>query len=153
MKLNLTLILTIITIIFSTTNISSEETVNQDFLNRWKRIKVETQQRSFETQQTRMVAGVRGAEAEDTILDQLYYKGGVRYPSRLDLSTAITQLQESIKLNPESQNVPEQLFFIAQCQTQLGDINIAKETYNNIIKKYNTTNFAKLSQQELNKIK
>ena len=55
--------------------------VSSAFLNRWKKIQTVAKNRAHETQQTRTVAGVRGAEAEDAVLDQLYYKGGVRYPS------------------------------------------------------------------------
>ena len=72
------------------------------FLNRWKKIQTTTKKKAYETQQTRTVAGVRAAEAEDAVLDQLYYKGGVRYPSRVDLKNAITQLQEIIKADPHS---------------------------------------------------
>ena len=46
------------------------------FMNRWKKIQKVTQKQAYETQQTRTVAGVRGAEAEDAVLDQLYYKAG-----------------------------------------------------------------------------
>ncbi|MDA0747964.1 MAG: hypothetical protein O2954_15695, partial [bacterium] len=57
--------------------------VSSSFLNRWKKIQTVASKQAYETQQTRTVAGVRGAEAEDAVLDQLYYKGGVRYPSRV----------------------------------------------------------------------
>ena len=59
--------------------------VSKAFLNRWKNIQKATSQKAYETQQTRTVAGVRGAEAEDRVLDQLYYKGGVRYHPSADL--------------------------------------------------------------------
>ena len=62
--------------------------VSGAFLARWKKIQTATKKQAYETQQTRTVAGVRGAEAEDAVLDQLYYKGGVRYPSRVDLKNA-----------------------------------------------------------------
>ncbi len=44
------------------------------FLVRWQRIQKVTRQRAYEVQQTRTGAGVRGNEAEDTILDRLYYR-------------------------------------------------------------------------------
>ena len=43
--------------------------VSKAFLNRWKSIQKVTKQKAYETQQTRTVAGVRGAEAEDKVLD------------------------------------------------------------------------------------
>jgi len=122
------------------------------FLNRWKQIQNVTKQKAYETQQTRTVAGVRAAEAEDAVLDQLYYKGGVRYPSRVDLKNAITQLQEIIKADPTAATVPEQKFFIAQCHAQLGEMTEAKEIYNDLVKNHASTDWAKQAQGELKKL-
>jgi hypothetical protein len=122
------------------------------FLNRWKKIQTVNKKRAYETQQTRTVAGVRGAEAEDAILDQLYYKGGVRYPSRVDLKNAITQLQDAINAEPKSDTVPEQKFFVAQCHVQLGESTEAKAVYQDLAKNYGSTEFGKLAQEELDKM-
>ncbi|MDA0712174.1 MAG: hypothetical protein O3B73_18400 [bacterium] len=130
-----------------------EVKANPAFLNKWKKIQVSSQQRAYETQQTRTVAGVRGAEAEDAILDQLYYKGGVRYPSRVDLKNAITQLQEAITADPKAETVPEQKFFIAQCHAQLGENDLAKGVYEDLVKTHAGTEFGKLAQEELSKMK
>lgn len=130
-----------------------EVKANPAFLNRWKKIQVATKNRAYETQQTRTVAGVRGAEAEDAILDQLYYKGGVRYPSRVDLKNAITQLQDAIQADPKAESVPEQKFFIAQCHAQLGENDQAKGVYQDLVKNHASTEFGKLAQEELNKMK
>lgn len=125
--------------------------VSSAFLNRWKNIQKASQNRAHETQQTRTVAGVRGAEAEDAVLDQLYYKGGVRYPSRVDLKNAITQLQESIKADPKAATVAEQKFFIAQCHTQLGETSEAKAVYSDIVKTHADSDFAAQAKEELAK--
>ena len=125
--------------------------VSSAFLNRWKKIQKVAENRAHETQQTRTVAGVRGAEAEDAVLDQLYYKGGVRYPSRVDLKNAITQLQESIKADPDADTVAEQKFFIAQCHTQLGETAEAKATYSDIVKNHGDTDFGAQAREELKK--
>jgi tetratricopeptide (TPR) repeat protein len=131
----------------------AETKANPAFLNRWKKIQTSSQKRAYETQQTRTVAGVRGAEAEDAILDQLYYKGGVRYPSRVDLKNAITQLQEAIDADPKAETVSEQKFFIAQCHAQLGESDLAKGIYEDLAKNHTDTEFGKLGQEELNKMK
>ena len=123
------------------------------FLNRWKKIQTVNKKRAYETQQTRTVAGVRASEAEDAILDQLYYKGGVRYPSRVDLKNAITQLQEAITADPKADTVPEQKFFIAQCHAQLNETAEAKATYEDLAKNHASTEFGKMAQEELNKMK
>ena len=125
--------------------------VSNAFLNRWKKIQKVTKKQAYETQQTRTVAGVRGAEAEDAVLDQLYYKGGVRYPSRVDLKNAISQLQEAIKADPNAEAVPEQKFFIAQCHNQLGETDLAKATYNDLIKNHKGNDWAGKSQAEIEK--
>jgi TolA-binding protein len=125
--------------------------VSSAFLNRWKKIQKVTKKQAYETQQTRTVAGVRGAEAEDAVLDQLYYKGGVRYPSRVDLKNAISQLQEAIKADPDAKAVPEQKYFIAQCHSQLGETDIAKATYNDLIKNHSGTDWAREAQAEIDK--
>ena len=114
--------------------------VSGAFLARWKKI------------QTRTVAGVRGAEAEDAVLDQLYYKGGVRYPSRVDLKNAITQLQEAIKADPEGESVPEQKYFIAQCHQQLGELAEAKAAYTDLVKNHAGSDWAAQAQAELEKL-
>lgn len=130
-----------------------EQKVDAAFLNRWKKIQTVTKQQAYETQQTRTVAGVRGAEAEDAILDQLYYKGGVRYPSRVDLKNAITQLQDAIKADPKAESVPEQKFFIAQCHVQLGETDQAKTTYQDLVTNHGASEFGKLAKSELEKMK
>ena len=125
--------------------------VSSAFLNRWKKIQAVTKKQAYETQQTRTVAGVRGAEAEDAILDQLYYKGGVRYPSRVDLKNAITQMQGSIKADPKAEAVSEMKFFIAQCHAQLGEV--AEATYTDLVKNHAGSDYAGLAQGELDRIK
>ena len=125
--------------------------VSSAFMNRWKKIQKVTQQRAYETQQTRTVAGVRGAEAEDAVLDQLYYKGGVRYPSRVDLKNAIQQLRASIDADPKAEAVPEQKFFIAQCHTQLGESAEAQAVYQEIVKNHADSDFAAAAKEELKK--
>ena len=126
--------------------------VSSSFLARWKKIKTATKKQAYETQQTRTVAGVRGAEAEDAVLEQLYYKGGVRYPSRVDLKNAITQLQEAIAADPEGESVPEQKYFIAQCHQQLGETAEAKAAYADLVKNHEGTDWATQAAAELKKM-
>ena len=126
--------------------------VSSAFLNRWKKMQSATKKQAYETQQTRTVAGVRGAEAEDAVLDQLYYKGGVRYPSRVDLKNAITQLQEAIKADPKAETVPEQKYFIAQCHIQLGEAEEAGAVYKDLVANHAGTEWATQAKDELKKL-
>ena len=98
------------------------------------------------------MAGARFAEAEDAVLEQLYYKGGVRYPSRVDLKNAITQLQEAIAADPEGESVPEQKYFIAQCHQQLGEMAEAKAAYAELVKNHEGTDWAREAAAELKKM-
>jgi len=123
------------------------------FLARWKKIQSVTKKKAYETQQTRTVAGVRGAEAEDAVLEQLYYKGGVRYPSRVDLKNAISQLQEAIKADPSAEGVPEMKLFVAQCHAQLGETKEAKAVYNDLIQNHPDTDWSAQASAELDKLK
>ena len=126
--------------------------VSTAFLQRWKTIQKVTGKKAYETQQTRTVAGVRGAEAEDAVLDQLYYKGGVRYPSRVDLKNAITQLQDAVKADPSADTVPEQKYFIAQCHAQLGEADQASAVYKDLVKNHPDSDWAKEAKAALGKL-
>ena len=122
------------------------------FLNRWKKIQSVTKKKAYETQKARTVAGVRGAEAEDSILEQLYFKGGVRYPSRVDMKNAISQLQDAIKSDPSAEGVPEMKLFVAQCHSQLGEVKEATAVYNEIIKNHAETEWSTQAKIELDKL-
>ena len=126
--------------------------VSGAFLNRWKDIKKVTHQRAYETQQTRTVAGVRASEAEDAAVEQLYFKGGEKYPSRLDLKNAISQLQEIIKADSTAATVPEHKFFIADCHAQLGENDQAVAVYNDLIKNHPDTEWAKQAKEQVEKL-
>ena len=131
------------------TDDTSKVKASSAFMNRWKKIQNVTKKQAYETQQTRTVAGVRGAEAEDAVLDQLYYKGGVRYPSRVDLKNAIAQLEASIKADPGADAVAEQKYFIAQCHVQLGEQEAAKKVYGDLVENHADSPFAKQAAGEL----
>ena len=54
---------------------SEKAVVSATFMMRWKQIQQISRKRAYEIQQARTGAGVRGAEAEDRILERLYFKG------------------------------------------------------------------------------
>ena len=63
----------------------------------WKKVgNLTKEKRSFKVEKATTVAGVRGAEAEDNILKQLYYRGKGQYPTRLELKNAIEMLTLSL---------------------------------------------------------
>ena len=133
---------------------TSKVKVSKDFLDRWKRINDMTKQkREFEAKKATTVAGVRGAEAEDAVLNQLYYKGGNRYPSRMELKTAISDLQKQVEADPKAAGAAEAKYFIAQCYSQLGDKAGAQKYYEDIIQNHAATDFAKKAKEDLEQMK
>jgi len=124
-------------------------TVDDDWLNTvWTQVDDMVQEEDFKTQEIVTVAGVRGAEAEDNILDKLYYKGGKRAPSQSKLLKAIETLQKAISDNPKGENVSKQKYFIAQCYEKLGQPEEAKKFYENIVKNHkNSPYFAKSGEK------
>lgn len=133
---------------------TSKVKVSKDFLDRWKKVNDMTKgKREFEAKKATTVAGVRGAEAEDAVLNQLYYKGGNRYPSRMELKTAISNLQEQIKADPKAEGAAEAKYFIAQCYSQLGDNAEAQKYYEDLLQNHAATDFAKRAKEDLEQLK
>ena len=95
------------------------------------------------------VAGVRGAEAEDNILNKLYYKGGKRAPSQSKLLKAIETLENAIEKSPKSENIPKQKYFIAQCYEKLGRISDSKKFYKDIVDNHKDSSYNNKAQLKL----
>ena len=130
-----------------------EKKVDDDWLNTvWTQVDEMVKEEDYKLQETVTVAGVRGAEAEDNVLDKLYYKGGKRYPSQDKLKKAIETLKQSIAKNPKSEAVPKQKFFIAQCYEKLGQAEKAKSYYTQVTKDYPKSGWATKSQERLSQM-
>ena len=109
--------------------------VSDDWLNAvWTQVDDFTKGEEFKMQRTTTVAGVRGAEAEDTILNKLYYKGSRRYPNASELRAAIDKLKEGIARDPNGPAVPQAKYFVAQCYEKLGQKQEAIDTYKGLVK-------------------
>ena len=128
----------------------AEEGGDEDWLNTvWTQVDDMVQEEEFKLQETVTVAGVRGAEAEDSILGKLYYKGGKRYPSQDKLTKAIDTLKKALAKNPKSPAAPKQKFFIAQCFEKLGKTAEARDYYGQVAKNHPQTTFATKAQNKL----
>ena len=120
----------------------------------WKKVNNLTKEkRSFQVEKATTVAGVRGSEAEDRMMKQLYYRGGGKSPSRLELMNAIEILESSIKASPNDPSVAESKYFIGQCYEQLNNNEEAIDAYEDIVKDYPGSAFAKEAQQALSRLK
>lgn len=134
-----------------TTKAATKE--DEEWLNTvWTQVDDMVKKEDLKLQQTVTVAGVRGAEAEDQILDKLYYKGAKRYPSQDKLKKAIETLQQSIDKNPKAESVPQQRFYIAQCYEKLGQLKEARDAYTLVAKEHAKTSWATKAQSRLGEL-
>jgi tetratricopeptide (TPR) repeat protein len=118
--------------------------VDDEWLNTvWSQVDDMVQEEEYELQEVVTVAGVRGAEAEDNILDKLYYKGGKRAPSQSKLLKAIETLEKAIEKDPKGKDVPKQKYFIGQCYEKLGRINDSKKFYRDIVDNHKESSYNK----------
>lgn len=128
--------------------------VEGKFLTTWKKVEKTTKQiRSFKTEKSTTVAGVRAAEAEDEALKYLYFKGGTKYPSRLELKNAVELLETFIRENPTDESAPESQYFIGQCQVQLGEIDKGIEAFNKVVENYPESDYAEFAKEEIERLK
>ena len=128
--------------------------VDDKFLTTWKKVGHLTKEiRSFKTEKAVTVAGVRGSKATDEVLGLLYFKGGVPYPSQLELKNAITMLEAFVNESKVDSTVVETRFFIAQCYFQLGDNQKTIACYEDIVKNHPKSEYAVLANEEIAKIK
>jgi|SaaInl7_200m_RNA_FD_contig_21_2554649_length_539_multi_10_in_0_out_0_1 tetratricopeptide (TPR) repeat protein len=117
---------------------------------KWKKIgSLAKKKRSFQTEKATTVAGVRGAEAEDEVLEHLYYRGGATAPSQLELKNAVEILEKDVRMNPDGEDVPESLFFIGQCYEELGKPDDARDAYRRLVKEYENTELAEQAKTRL----
>lgn len=136
--------------VFATAQEPDSTAVDDDWLNTvWTQVDEMVKEEEYETQQIVTVAGVRGAEAEDNILDKLYYKGGKRAPSQSKLLKAIETLEKAIEKNPKGKDVPKQKYFIAQCYEKLGRTDESKKYYKNIVDNHKDSSYNNKAQLKL----
>ena len=136
--------------VFATAQEPDSTAVDDDWLNTvWTQVDEMVKEEEYETQQIVTVAGVRGAEAEDNILDKLYYKGGKRAPSQSKLLKAIETLEKAIEKEPKGKDVPKQKYFIAQCYEKLGRTDESKKYYKNIVDNHKDSSYNNKAQLKL----
>ena len=124
--------------------------LDEEWLNTvWTQVDDMVKQESLELQKTVTVAGVRGAEAEDSILDKLYYKGAKRYPSQEKLRKAIDTLKKAIARAPRGEDVAMQTYFVAQCYTKLGETTEARTYFTQVTRDHADTPWAAKARKEL----
>ena len=134
----------------STDSGSADETIDDEWLNTiWTQVDDMVKEEEHKLQETVTVAGVRGAEAEDSILDRLYYKGAKRYPSQDKLNKAIETLKKAIAESPKGPNAPMQKYFIAQCYEKLGRTADARTYYERVAKEHTGSTWAAKAGKDL----
>ena len=117
---------------------SIEQVVDEQWLNTiWTQVDDLVQTHEYKLQETITVAGVRGAEAEDAILDKLYFKGSKRYPSQERLELAVNQLRGMYQ-DKATTDKDRVLFFMGQCYERLGMKKEAVSAYRDLVRNYQT---------------
>ena len=133
---------------------SKPKAFDEDWMNTiWTQVDDMVKQESLQLQKTVTVAGVRGAEAEDQVLDKLYYKGAKRYPSQDKLSKAIDSLKKAVAKSPKGPDVAKQKFFIAQCYEKIGKKAEATDYYGQVTKEHSKSGFAGKARDRLAALK
>ena len=130
------------------TTTAAVQSGDEDWLNMiWTQVDDVVKKEELKLQETVTVAGVRGAEAEDNLLDKLYYKGGKRYPSQDKLKKAIETLKESIAGDPKGSDAPKMKFFVAQCYEKLGKKAEARDYYSQVSKDHASSKYAPMAKE------
>lgn len=105
------------------------------FMNAWKSIQsTVTKKRTSKTTQGIATAGVRGDEAEDQIVSQMYFRGGTTYPTRSKIQNAILLLTETVKEAEDPASTAESRFYIGQCYIELGETDKAIASFEEVSK-------------------
>jgi TolA-binding protein len=131
----------------------AEEAIDEEWLNTiWTQVDDMVKTEEHKLQETVTVAGVRGAEAEDSILDKLYYKGAKRYPSQDKLTKAIETLKKAVADAPKGPNTPMQTYFIAQCYEKLGKNVEARAYYGRVAKDHPKSTWAAKAKKDLTRL-
>ena len=124
--------------------------VDDDWLNTvWTQVDDMVKEEEYDLQDVVTVAGVRGAEAEDNILNKLYYKGGKREPSQSKLLKAIETLEKAIEKDPKAKDVPKQKYFIAQCYEKLEKNDMAIKYYRDVVENHKDSSYNKKAKSKL----
>ena len=150
----------ILVLAFSMSFAQQEEKKNDDAKNDkwkntvWKKVgKLAKEKRTFQVEKATTVAGVRGAEAEDEIIKQLYYKGKGQFPTKLEMKNAIDMLKQIIKAEPDAESVPETKYYIGEIYSQLGETQQAIDTFEDIVKSHPDTEYAKEASVQVSELK
>jgi tol-pal system protein YbgF len=77
-----------------------------------------------------------------------YWIGNAYYALR-DYKTAIAAQQKVLASWPDSAKAPDALLNIASCQAEMGEVKVARETLQSLLKKYPGTPAAEQAKQRL----
>ena len=133
----------------------TKKTKNPAFLNAWKQISATVnKKRTSKTAQGVETAGVRGKEAEDVIIEQMYFRGGTAYPARTKIENAILVLTQTIEEADASDpaSTAEARFYIAQCYIELGHNDKAIASFENVIKVAKKSQWAIQARAEIKRL-
>ena len=83
----------------------------------------------------------------------LYYKGGIRYPSRLELKNSLEILVEFIRENPGDEAMVEIQYFVGLIYVQLEEVDKGIAAFNAVVENFPDSEYAVLAKEDIDKIK
>ena len=115
-------------IIIPTVLISQDEELDLDAMwenTVWEEI-VNVSDESYEVEKVTAVAGVRGAEAEDEVLEHLYYRRSMKGLSKLDIQKVLGRLiikrDKLLSLDEKHLDIPKLNQYIKELRKRLKDV-------------------------------
>ena len=91
----------------------------------WEEI-VNVSDESYEVEKVTAVAGVRGAEAEDEVLEHLYYRRSMKGLSKLDIQKVLGRLiikrDKLLSLDEKHLDIPKLNQYIKELRKRLKDV-------------------------------
>jgi hypothetical protein len=124
------------------------------FMNAWKSIQsTVTKKRTSKTTQGIATAGVRGDEAEDQIVSQMYFRGGTTYPTRSKIQNAIILLTETVNEAEDPASTAESRFYIGQCYIELGETDKAIASFEEVTKVDSKSEWSNRAKAEIKLLK
>lgn len=120
----------------------------------WKKVqKVNQEYRQYKMEKPQPVAGVRGKAHDESLSQEMYYKGGERYPQRYEVEQAVEMMKGMMAdTSLEYDKQAEVTFYLGQCYLQLQDHTQAALCFRKVVGEYPKNRYAQNSRQLLKQL-
>lgn len=118
----------------------------------WSQIDTLVAKQDYRLQETVVAAGVRGAEAQDRLLQHYYFKGGRRYSAKETLERIIAGLEGKLRARRRPVDRARVKYLTAICSDMLGDYQRAKGHYRAVVAEHRDSPYAHRASQRLGQL-